>query len=640
MLLDRKKYVLWFAIGLIIVSLLASVYMDIKRYNSESAYNSVEILLDFDEMQVLAESQHKSLSVIGQSFKKAGATGVIMRERTLDDLQRSGDIYILQGSDLRFLQTINKSLYTDLETKDHMSYLFITDKKMYQYISQNLKIKGKEFKEYITDEYYIISLSLTQKELLKLGVGFMPKDIEAINNAHLSLIPRIRYWDGAEQEDIDSLFDKLIKNIPSLSMIAFNDPIIPALGSRPYLAEKLKEQDISIGTFEFYNQQGLNSLAVLSGKNVQRVHSISENEMGKYNESQAIERFNLAVSERNIRVLMVRLFGMNQPEKAYDRGLAFIEDIKTNLEKESFSIGMAKHLQSLPYSTILMFVIGLGVIGGGLLIARALFTSFWVVLLGIIGILGWGGLLFLQPVLARKAFALLSVVIFPVLGVIIVVNDKKKSLKEAVISLLKMSLLSFIGAVIMTGLLADKSFMIKLDQFSGVKLAHVLPLMIIPAYFIFRDSKYMDKIKEILNIPVLIQHILLGGVLFVALAVYVIRTGNTGTVLVSSWEITMRELLDKILGVRPRTKEFLLGHPAMLVLLYYGYDLKKILLLIVGIIGQVSLVNTYAHIHTPIVISLIRSFHGLWIGIIIGIVLILAIRYLVKWIKRRELTGE
>ena len=101
-----------------------------------------------------------------------------------------------------------------------------------------------------------------------------------------------------------------------------------------------------------------------------------------------------------------------------------------------------------------------------------------------------------------------------------------------------------------------------------------------------------------------------------------------------------RNALRKILGVRPRTKEFLIGHPLMLMMLYYGYKEKYFPLLLGAVIGQISLVNTYAHIHTPIMISLIRSFHGIWIGIIGGVILILMVNWIIKLGRRWNLWEE
>ena len=137
----------------------------------------------------------------------------------------------------------------------------------------------------------------------------------------------------------------------------------------------------------------------------------------------------------------------------------------------------------------------------------------------------------------------------------------------------------------------------------------------------YKRGKLEPKnIKQFLLNPITYLTLLIIGMLGIVLIIYIQRTGNTGQT--SSYEIMIRNALDKILGVRPRTKEFLIGHPLMLMMLYYGYKEKYFPLLLGAAIGQISLVNTYAHIHTPIMISLIRSFHGIWIGIIGGIVLI------------------
>ncbi len=98
----------------------------------------------------------------------------------------------------------------------------------------------------------------------------------------------------------------------------------------------------------------------------------------------------------------------------------------------------------------------------------------------------------------------------------------------------------------------------------------------------------------------LVGHVLIGAFVLVIMVIYLLRTGNSVPELVSSWEIKLREGLEALLKVRPRTKEFLLGHPLMFLLLYFGYAQKRLPLLLLGIIGQISVVNTYAHLHTPL----------------------------------------
>ena len=159
-------------------------------------------------------------------------------------------------------------------------------------------------------------------------------------------------------------------------------------------------------------------------------------------------------------------------------------------------------------------------------------------------------------------------------------------------------------------------------------------MVIIPLLIFLLNEKPIDTIKELLEKAITYKYALIAVLAVVALVIYVVRTGNDGTALVSGLEEKLRAGLKDLLGVRPRTKEFLIGHPFTLFILYYGLNKKNWFLILPAIIGQVSLVNTYAHIHTPVIISLIRSFNGLWIGVVVGIGLIIA------WKLFRKYFGE
>jgi hypothetical protein len=43
---------------------------------------------------------------------------------------------------------------------------------------------------------------------------------------------------------------------------------------------------------------------------------------------------------------------------------------------------------------------------------------------------------------------------------------------------------------------------------------------------------------------------------------------------------------------------------------------------VLAAMGQISLVNTFCHLHTPLSVSFLRLFHGLWIGALVGIAVI------------------
>jgi hypothetical protein len=110
-------------------------------------------------------------------------------------------------------------------------------------------------------------------------------------------------------------------------------------------------------------------------------------------------------------------------------------------------------------------------------------------------------------------------------------------------------------------------------------------------------------------------------------AFMILRSGNDSGVEVSGTELKLRALLDHVLGVRPRTKEILFGFPALLMgltLLLQGRPRTVWLWLTFGVIGLISTTNTCCHIHTPLTVSLLRIFNGIWVGLLVGLLWLVA----------------
>jgi hypothetical protein len=102
---------------------------------------------------------------------------------------------------------------------------------------------------------------------------------------------------------------------------------------------------------------------------------------------------------------------------------------------------------------------------------------------------------------------------------------------------------------------------------------------------------------------------------------YLTRTGNAGQV--SGVEMHFRSVLENTFGVRPRTKEFLFGHPLLFAGIFLALRYRwAMVLLVVGTMAQLSMVDTFAHIHTPLILSFTRILLGIGIGLIVGLVII------------------
>lgn len=198
------------------------------------------------------------------------------------------------------------------------------------------------------------------------------------------------------------------------------------------------------------------------------------------------------------------------------------------------------------------------------------------------------------------------------------------------------SLLTLIGIVVVAGLLSTRSFMMHSSQFLGIKAQHAVPLLLVGATAVlgglpragesasqFR-MRAETRLRAALDEPIRIGLLLLALLGVAAVVIVIVRSGNDAGVGVSGFELKIRALLDRLLPVRPRTKEFLFGHPLFVLGIAWwwrGRPRLAIPCFVAGSLGQASLLNTFCHIHTPLAISFWRDIIGLTAGALLGVAL-------------------
>ncbi|GAB6159000.1 DUF5693 family protein [Desulfotomaculum varum] len=630
------RYGLW---GMLAVAVLAAAHVAFwQRYMVEREHTRVQLVLNYDEVSSLAGLKGLTALQGLQELRQHGVSGVVLREPTLDDLRLAGDIQIYTGQGLLNLQNSHTAphwlpgLLQKTAPVKNSTYIITFDPDINRQLQEQLPAKLAGVKTLaVGDSAYAFEVAAPYSAIKDLGAGFPATAIADARQAGMSVILQIRQWPGATQSGIDKVFASY-RNIPGVSAVMFNDDTLPGYPALlPELAAQIKQLGVPLVQVEFFPQLGLNKVGLLLDKNVVRLHTIPSGELKRMTPAEALDRYALAAAERNHRILLVRPFLTGGDLLAGN--LQFIDRLASRLAAEGLPVGAAADLPPVPVSRWLVLLSGLGVIAGGLLLLEKLKLTGLLPFVGAAWLLLWPAALYVDLNLARKLMALLSVIIFPSLSLISLVGSQGLTPVAAVRRFAGICLVSLLGALFMVGLLADAAFMLKLDQFAGVKLAHVVPLVLVLLYFSLQAARgegLPEKLTGLLNRPVLLGVALAGALMAVAVAVYVARTGNEALP-VSGLELQFRSLLDQILGVRPRTKEFLLGHPALLLLLLYGYRDNRLLpLLLLGAIGQASLVNTFAHIHTPLAVSLIRAGHGIWLGIVLG----LAAYYLIRLVCR------
>jgi hypothetical protein len=198
--------------------------------------------------------------------------------------------------------------------------------------------------------------------------------------------------------------------------------------------------------------------------------------------------------------------------------------------------------------------------------------------------------------------------------------------------------ISVVGGVYVAGLLSDPAYLVGVGQFAGVKLAYLFPAAVVGLALLAgageesaretwraHGRRLESQARAVLARPVLVIEVLVGLALLAGAAIFLVRTGNQPQVPVSGLEMRLRELLEDLLYARPRTKEFLLGHPALilsfLLLVRWRPARGEVasFLLLVGAIGQASVVNTFCHLPSPLVVTAARVGNGVWLGLAFGL---------------------
>jgi hypothetical protein len=244
---------------------------------------------------------------------------------------------------------------------------------------------------------------------------------------------------------------------------------------------------------------------------------------------------------------------------------------------------------------------------------------------------------------------LLAASVFPALGLTVALQQARDSaagrpgagqvVRRGLVGLGLASLISLVGGMLIVGLYADLRYLVGVGVFTGVKASYLLPLAVALLVVIAdltgraEPATWRERINAglggALRSPISWGQAAVLLVALAALAVVLMRSGNESAVAPSGLELKMRNLLEALLIARPRTKEFLIGHPALMLacaLIFRGWRTWLPLAALIAVVGQVSLLNTFCHFHMPLYLGLLRSLHGVWIGALVGTAVVLGWR--------------
>jgi len=677
----KARTLLWI---ITLIGVIAAIPLAILRVNMESSADTVEYVFDYRDLEEIANYQVNVAQFIDEkllALKDAGVKTMSLYESSIRDLMQSGRLVYYSEKEMASLQS------KVLDTNVNHTYVVFNGEHEAEMISPIIEREYERQGVNVTDWTYegrpglIIDEAINAATLKTLD--FDPITLEKLSEYGFNIIAR---FSDRVQPYNKEMTEQQIKRLSEygVTRIIFDGSKVKGatdqaeLKSLNHFASLLKQYGIGIATIENIKapQAGTGTLAYILDYNVVRLYSLSDSDSFTMTAEGITDRFKLAAKDRNIRMFFLNV-GIKSNgntgvlEQSVDKlteALAGEEGVIAQMDKAGYPDGIASAFtyENPSWTKFVRMIVAVAAVAFITLLVGAFLPGTEIIVF-VLGLLGSAALYVLNSSLMEQALALGAAVSGPTLGVIWMLNriysrtiGERRMLGNSNWTLsgttpihdgsieaadrwifpelplsrrLGLTLNWFIVGTIITlcavplvfGLLFNIKYSLVIEQFRGVSMLHLGPLALVTIYVLLYRGQgakgVLNRLWKLLKTPISLLWVVVAIIVAAVGVYYISRTGNSGQV--SSFELVIRHWLESTVGVRPRFKEFAIGHPPLILGLFLALRYRASwLLLIVGTLGQLTMVSTFTHIHTPIMMSTLRTLLSLGLGIIFGLLLI------------------
>jgi len=631
----------WLTVMYLAVGTLALIGILLLRAGWDAENRKVMLVLDATSFDRLAYG--------GVALKPPSPAAVGVNEATVRILQELGYMTradIPPGSGDLYLASIPSRLLFDRDALSADQLAERIQRSLGYQLPGGYDVKVTETLAVVGTPTYRISLALPplpdeRRNSLALGFYLKPRFSLPETCAYVFRPNGNGLYDRA---GIEAKLSWIPDSPNASSLVVFSGTQVPGFPGK--LADTAELFTGDLGLVEFSRTDGDRSLAArLKPQSIYWVHSIPPEEMPPLSPEVMKNRYLRALRERNPRVLYLHPI---TPSQAIEPAETLV--VAASRANQEFLDGLARSIsEELKYELSLEPA---NPTADPPLLLRAP-----VVLLVYLGIM-WFVLLFLpggrleaffhHPVTMLLAIpasfavaassqlrglaALAAALVFPLVGMgyafgySLLRKRERRMLPgtHAVTAFAVAFIFALLGGLVVHGLVISVAAFTKMEVFHGVLLSRGLPVLLILAYAFNLNTlgwapairNMFARINRMMAYPFSVLDLALVFILVAALALAMMRAGNEFGFLVSQSESSVRGSLERLFAVRPRTTE-IIGHFALLWFFAFmplGHR-SLLLLLAAGMLGMCSVVNTFSHLHTPVMVSLYRSEVGVIIGL-------------------------
>jgi hypothetical protein len=658
------KLLWWIVIG----SLLMTLPIAADRFRTEHTSKRVEFVFDYRDLLEISDTKQNPRGYVEEQLKRmkqAGIQSMAVYESTLNELRLARRIELYNSREATALTQ------TPAAAEENYAYILFTDKAsqpvVQEMVETSFRRQGVKLRPWTYKNTPGLILELPLEDAVMKPMTPDPIALKALKDKGFDILARLGNRNPVfSAEQLEATL-KLLQQYGVQSILVDGESVP---GYSPD-SEKTKVQlaataslfnkyHMALAAIELQKapQKGFTTLIKAMDYNVIRLHSFTERDADKLAENittteqearirEVADRLVLAVKDRNIRLVFLN----GRANKNLERGV-YTDPLEPLYESLSGPDGAVKQIQDAGFtlgkahaferqeSSLQKLGRPFAFLGAIALVALTLsyFVPWLSLLITLLGVAGGGALFVLSPVITEKILALGSTICASALGLIVAIRYLQRSKNrppeqgawwKAVAALLVVTAVSSLGMLAVVGLHHHITYMLQIDQFKGVKILAYMPIVLTGLYLIFFSegltlAGQLDKAKRILNSRISVLWVITVAVIGAVGMYYLSRTGNEGSA--SAIELMFRNFLENTLGVRPRTKEFLIAHPLLVFGAYLCFrrHMAGLYIMLLGAIGQASAIGTFTHLHSPLWISFLRVLLGVGFGALLGLVLIAA----------------
>jgi hypothetical protein len=608
-----------------IIGLLAlvSLYPVAKRAAVENANRQVALAAEYDVIEALAAGEGLTMPEAFKRLREAGLNAVVLGEATIGELISRGQLSLVRT-------TVPGA---PGEPGAQVVTLEFIDPSVAGRVQKGLAIRFGDLAGRLQVRDGRLALPDLDLGLVRATpVGLDPEPVRRAGREGI-LIARATNYSGVSERSIRETLEWFARDGATI-FLPQGEQVLGRKDALAVTRQELRRLNMAYASPEFSKIAGDSGMVAADPGNVLRLHTAQVAELDRLDANSVTDRYVKAARERNSRILLLRPASLAAP-KPLDAFAGQLRAVGRGLAREGLSVGTPVNHENpgveRGYYVLMQAVGGLFAVAAaraaGLPARWAQAGAILALLAAPLGLTGIG----------REGMSLLVALAAPFLGLVLICRfPPPMGLPRLVrngFAFLNACAVSLAGGLFVAGEMSELAHLVKAEEFRGTKVAVFLPIVAVGLWYLARMANFRDIWKS----PIRWGAAAIGIGVVAVLAVLVARTGNDGGVGAAGFELMFRGALDDALHVRPRTKEFLVGHPALWLGAGFLYAAMAdpendrlrafaVLLMATAAIGQTGIVNTLCHGHVPVTLSLARIGIGMVLGSAIGALLWMAVR--------------